>query len=232
LSAATDPTIRVENLDAGYGAAARPAIEGLTFAIPAGRTVAVLGPNGGGKTTLFRALLDQVPERRGSVAVRGPVAYAPQADHARLDFPVDALGVVLMGTYARVPWFRRIGRAERTAARAALARVGLTAESATHFGALSGGQRRRVLIARALAQQAQVLLLDEPLSGVDLPAGDRILELLDELRDDGLTILLSTHDIEQARRFDLVLCLNREGVAFGPPGEALSSDVLQRTYGG
>jgi len=100
------------------------------------------------------------------------------------------------------------------------------------FGELSGGQRQRVLIARALAQEAQILLLDEPLSGVDRPSGERILALLDELRDDGRTVLVSTHDIEQARRFDLVLCVHGEQVAFGPPADVLTPEILQRTYGG
>jgi len=225
------PLVAVERLEAGY-AAGRAAITGLSFAIPPGRTVAVLGPNGGGKTTLFRALLDEAPHRSGSVVLGGPVAYVPQTERSRLDFPVSALDVVLMGTYARVPWYRRLGRAERRVAVGALERVGLEAEAGTRFGELSGGQRQRVLIARALAQQAQVMLLDEPMSGVDRPSSERILGVLGELRDEGLAIFVSTHDIDQAGRFDLVLCLNREGIAFGPPEQALSSDVLQRTYGG
>lgn len=225
------PLIQAAGLDAGY-AEGRMAIEGLTFDVPAGRTVAILGPNGGGKTTLFRALLGEAPRRSGSVTVAGPIAYVPQTERSRLDFPVSALDVVVMGTYARVPWHRRIGRAERGVARRALERVGLGDEANDRFGELSGGQRQRVLIARALAQEAQVMLLDEPLSGVDRPSGEGILAILDELRDEGLAILVSTHDIDQARRFDLVLCLNREAIGFGVPAEVLTSDVLQRTYRG
>jgi len=225
------PLVAVDGLDAGYSPE-RAAITGLSFAIPAGRTVAILGPNGGGKTTLFRALLGEAPHRTGTVELGGTIAYVPQTERSRLDFPVSALDVVLMGTYARVPWYRPLGRAERETAGAALGRVGLEGEAGTRFGELSGGQRQRVLIARALAQQSKVMLLDEPLSGVDRPSGERILAVLDELRDEGLAILVSTHDIEQARGFDLVLCINREGIAFGPPAEALSADVLQRTYGG
>lgn len=231
IGPSVEPLVVAERLEAGY-AAGRAAITGLSFEIPPGRTVAVLGPNGGGKTTLFRALLDEAPHRSGSVVLGGTVAYVPQTERSRLDFPVSALDVVLMGTYARVPWYRPIGRAERRIAVGALERVGLEAEAGTRFGELSGGQRQRVLIARALAQQARVMLLDEPMSGVDQPSSERILGVLGELRDEGLAILVSTHDIGQARRFDLVLCLNREGVAFGPPEQALTSDVLQRTYGG
>ena len=222
------PLIEAHGLKAGY-VAGRPAIEGIDFAVAAGQTVAVLGPNGGGKTTLFRALLGEAPYRAGSVAVAG-IAYVPQTKRSRLDFPVSAMDVVLMGTYGTVPWHRRVGRAERAAAADSLARVGLTEEGSKRFGELSGGQRQRVLIARALAQRAPVLLLDEPLSGVDRPSSERILALLAELRTGGHAIVVSTHDIQQARGFDSVLCLNRTQIAFGPP-EELTPEVLARTYG-
>ena len=196
------PAVRVAHLDAGYlpGSAA---IGGLEFEIEPGRTVAVLGPNGGGKTTLFRALLGEAPWRTGTVEVNGSVAYVPQTERARLDFPASALDVVVMGTYSRLPWYRRIGAAERADASEALARVGLEAEAGVPFGRLSGGQRQRVLIARALAQGAAVILLDEPLSGVDHPSSERILAILGSLRDEGRSILLSTHDIDQARALRL-----------------------------
>lgn len=223
--------IGVESLEAGY-APGRPAIRGMSFSIDAGRSVAVLGPNGGGKTTLLRALLGDVPRSTGEVTLGAGVAYVPQTERSRLDFPVSARDVALMGTFGRVPWYRRLGREERRAADDALSRVGLADRGGVQFGELSGGQRQRVLIARALAQDARILLLDEPLSGVDQPSGERILALLDELRDDGRAVLVSTHDIEQARRFDLVLCVRGEQVAFGPPAEVLTPEVLQRTYGG
>jgi ABC-type Mn2+/Zn2+ transport system ATPase subunit len=223
--------VEVRDLEAGYSPG-RPVISAVGFEVPAGRSVAVLGPNGGGKTTLFRALLGEAPHRRGDVRLDGAPSYVPQTERTRLDFPVSALDVVLMGTYGSLPWYRRIGAVQRSAARRALERVGLAGEAESRFGTLSGGQRQRILIARALAQDARVLLLDEPLSGVDRPSGERILVILSELRDEGRAILVSTHDIGQARDFDLVLCIHGRQVAFGPPADALTPDLLKRTYGG
>jgi ABC-type Mn2+/Zn2+ transport system ATPase subunit len=220
--------VRVEGLKAGY--AAEPVIWDVTFALEPGTIAAVLGPNGGGKTTLFRALLGELPAL-GAADLGGDPAYVPQTDRTRLDFPVSALDVALMGAYGRTPAWRRVARADRAAARAALERVGLADRARTRFGALSGGQRQRVLIARALLQQRQVLLLDEPLSGVDAASAARIEELFEELRAEGRILLVATHDVEQARRWDRVLCLNGGQVAFGPPAEALTTDVLRRTYG-
>ena len=156
----------MRGVSGGY-ASARDALRDVSFAAGAGEIVGVLGPNGGGKTTLFRALLGELPFRRGDVELAGRPAYVPQTERARLDFPVSAFDVVLMGAYARTPWFRRVARRDREAAHAALERIGLADEAGASFGALSGGQRQRVLIARALLQDAPVLLLDEPLSGVD-----------------------------------------------------------------
>ncbi len=223
------PLLAVRDLEAGYGTGP-PALRGVSFTVAAGTAVAVLGPNGGGKTTLLRALLGDVPRRRGEVELAGEPAYVPQTDRTRLDFPLSALDVATMGTYAATPWYRPIGAAQRRLARESLARVGLEAEAASPFGALSGGQRQRVLIARALARRARILLLDEPLSGVDRPSSERILRVLAELRAEGCAVLMSTHDIEQARALDAVLCLHGEQVYHGPPA-GLTEQVLRRTYG-
>ncbi|MQA74892.1 MAG: ATP-binding cassette domain-containing protein [Solirubrobacterales bacterium] len=225
------PLLEVAGLSGGYRSGST-AIDDLSFAVEPGQKIAVLGPNGGGKTTLFRALLGELPERRGEIRASGELAYVPQTERSRLDYPVSALDVALMGTYSGLSWYRRVGSAERESAAGALARVGLAAQAATAFGSLSGGQRQRVLIARALAQRADILLLDEPLSGVDRPSAARVMTILDELRDEGRALLVATHDIQQAREFDAVLCLNREQVAFGAPRDALSPTVLERTYGG
>jgi manganese/iron transport system ATP-binding protein/manganese/zinc/iron transport system ATP- binding protein len=203
----------------------------VSFQAERGASVGVLGPNGGGKTTLFRVLLGELTPQSGTVDLGGSVAAVPQGDHARLDFPVSAFDVALMGAYGRTPWFRRVARADRDAATAALARVGLSDRADDRYGSLSGGQRRRVLIARALVQDAEVLVLDEPFAGVDRTSEDRILAVLDELIAEGRTLLIATHDVEQARRWDRVLCLNGRQVAFGTPDDVLNSDCLQRTYG-
>jgi ABC-type Mn2+/Zn2+ transport system ATPase subunit len=222
--------MRIADLDGGYGPG-EPVLRGVTFAVDRGTIAAVLGPNGGGKTTLFRALLGELPVRRGEVELDGAAAYVPQTDRTRLDFPVSALDVVLMGAYARTPAWRRVARADRAAARAALDRVGLGREARRRFGALSGGQRQRVLIARALLQDSPVLLLDEPLTGVDAASAARIDATFRELRAEGRILLVATHDVEQARRWDRVVCLNGEQIAFGAPAEVLTTDVLRRTYG-
>jgi ABC-type Mn2+/Zn2+ transport system ATPase subunit len=222
--------VRVEDLAGGYEPR-RDAIEGVSFALEAGQVAGVLGPNGGGKTTLFRALLGELPRRRGAIELAGRPAYVPQTDEARLDFPVSALDVALMGAYHRTPFYRRLGSREREGARTALERVGLAGLARARFGTLSGGQRQRVLIARALVQDARVLLLDEPLSGVDAPSAARIEATLRELRDEGRALLVATHDVEQARRFERVLCLHRRQVAYGAPADVLDAPVLQETYG-
>ena len=220
---------QVAGLAAGYGR--RLALEGVAFRVRAGERVAVLGPNGGGKTTLFRALLGELPRRRGAIELAGRPAYVPQTERSRLDFPVSALDVALMGTIARLPWWRRPGRAERRQGLHALDMVGLRELAGESYGALSGGQRQRVLVARALVQDAGLLLLDEPFTGMDAGSAERLTALLDALAAEGRGVLIATHDVEQALAWDLVLCLNRRQVAFGPPEATLTRAVLEATYG-
>ena len=223
------PLVAVGDLTGSYGG--EPALADVSFAVGPGEALAVLGPNGGGKTTLFRALLGELPSRRGSVYVAAPPAYVPQTERSRLDFPVSALDVVLMGTFGRTPWWRRVSREDRAQARASLDRVDLTDQADERYGTLSGGQRQRVLIARALAQRSPILLLDEPLSGVDRVSAQRIAGLFDELRGEGCALLIATHDIAEARGRDAVICLNRRQVAFGAPERTLTLEALEQTYG-
>ena len=191
---------------------------GVDFTVEAGEIAAVLGPE-------RRRQDDAVPRAAGRAAVpdgrrltlAGRPAYVPQTEGARLDFPVSAHDVALMGAYGRTPWFRRVSRADRERADAALARVGLADRAGARFGTLSGGQRQRVLIARALVQDAPVLLLDEPLSGVDRPSAAQIERVFAELRAEGRALLVATHDVAQARAWPRVLCLNHGQVAFGAP---------------
>jgi ABC-type Mn2+/Zn2+ transport system ATPase subunit len=222
--------LSVRELAAGYGS--EPVLDGLSFELEPGERIGVLGPNGGGKTTLFKALLGILPLLAGQIDGVGRFGYVPQTERSRLDFPVSALDVALMGALSRVAWWRPIGRAERRDAQQALTRVGLGDRSEEQFGELSGGQRQRVLVARALVQDGAVLLLDEPFTGVDQPSAELLDRLLDSLAAEGRGVLIATHDLEQARRWDRVLCLNRRQIAFGPPEQVLTRAVLEETYGG
>jgi ABC-type Mn2+/Zn2+ transport system ATPase subunit len=222
--------IAVSGLRAGYGAAV--VLEHVDFELRRGERMAVLGPNGGGKSTLFRVLLGELEPFGGELIRRAAAAFVPQTERSRLDYPVSALDVALMGAVSRLEWWRRPGRADRAKARAALERVALGSLAGETFGDLSGGQRQRVLVARALVQDARVLALDEPFSGLDTTSGELLMELLGELAAEGRGLLVSTHDVDQARAWDLVLCLNGRQIAFGPPAEVFTRDVLEQTYGG
>jgi ABC-type Mn2+/Zn2+ transport system ATPase subunit len=217
-------------LAAGYGRL--PVIEDVTFEVEGGQRVALLGPNGGGKTTLLRVLLGELRPMRGTAKVNGRAATVPQTERSRLDFPVSALDVALMGALPRLPWWKRPGGADRELAHEALERVGVAGRAGDTFGDLSGGQRQRVLIARGLVQDAELLLLDEPFSGLDVPAAQSLESLIAELAREGRGIVIATHDLRQARRWDSVLCLNHRQIAFGSPDEVLDREVLEATYAG
>ena len=222
--------LATRDLSAGYGTI--PAITDVSFDLRGGDRVGLIGPNGGGKTTLFRAILGELPAMAGSIRVAVRAAYVPQVQRSRLDYPVTALDVALMGTLPRLPWWRRPGRRERSGALDALLAVGLADRAGASFGELSGGQQQRVLIARALVQDARLLLLDEPFTGVDQTSTGLLLDLFDALAADGRTLLIATHDIDQTHAWDLVLCLNHRQIAFGPPEPTLSEDVLRETFPG
>jgi ABC-type Mn2+/Zn2+ transport system ATPase subunit len=221
--------LRADHLAAGYGGP--PALEDVTFTAQAGQRIAVLGPNGGGKTTLFRTLLGELRPVAGSLVRPPRLGVVPQTERSRLDFPVSALDVALMGTLSTLPWWRRPSRADRARARHALADVGLADRADRTFGDLSGGQRQRVLVARALVQDAPVLLLDEPYVGLDTPSVALLDDLLERLTREGRALLIATHDVDQARGWERVLCLNRRQIAFGAPAETLTRETLELTYG-
>lgn len=222
--------IEASGLAVGYGGEA--AISGVSFTLRPGETMALLGPNGGGKTTLLRALLGELSPLQGTLNVSARCATVPQTERSQLDYPVSALDVAAMGALSRLPWWRRPGRRDREIAADSLRQVGLDGLAEETFGKLSGGQRQRVLVARSLVQDARILLLDEPFSGLDRPSAERLEGLIGSLAAEGRGVMVATHDLEQAQRWDSVLCLNRDQIAVGPPQRALDVDVLEATYGG
>jgi len=222
--------VRAEGLSVAYGD--RVALADVSFALHAGERIAVLGPNGGGSDLAGDRAKQRCLAAAGRIGAPDRCAVVPQTERSRLDFPVSALDVAVMGALSRLYWWQRPRRADRTLAQRALERVGLGELARETFGELSGGQRQRVLVARALVQDARVLLLDEPFSGLDVPGAELLMGLLDELAAEGRGLLIATHDVDQARCWDRVLCLNAMQVAFGPPARALTRATLERTYGG
>ena len=214
------------------------ALEDVTFEVDRGTLMGVLGPNGAGKSTLFDAIAGVHPITRGTVTLRGTehrrgaLAYVPQRDSINWNFPATALDVVMMGRSSHIAWYRRLSAHDRDVARASLERVRLWERRQALMTELSGGQRQRVFIARALAQDARIILLDEAFSGVDVAAQEGIVRVLQSLRDEGRIVLLATHDLTNlAERFDRVLCINRHVCAYGPPAEAFTPEVLEELYG-
>lgn len=234
-----DPAITLDGVDAGYGG--RTVLSDLTVTVDRGDLVGIVGPSGSGKSTLLRLLTGTVACYRGVVEVMGrPVArsaprsigYVPQLTGVDRHFPLTVEQVVLLGLTAesaRSPWF---SRAERHTARQLIERLGLGDHARRRIGELSGGQQQRALLARAMVRDPALLLLDEPTSGVDLANRAEVLRLLDELNRDGLTILLTTHDLNWvAAQLPRVVCLHGNVKADGPPAEVLTPEVLAATFG-
>ncbi len=237
--ARSQAAVAVRDLWAGYDGS--PALEALTFDLPAGVLCGLAGPNGAGKSTLLKVLLALLKPWRGSIEVFGQVlngqrqriGYAPQAELVDWDFPATVQDVVMMGRYGRIGLLRRPGAADRAAVASALAQVGLTALASRQIGELSGGQQRRMLIARALAQEADLLLLDEPMVGLDATTQHDLLALFEKLRNAGKTLLVATHDLScVAACFDLAILVNRKLIAIGPPNEVFTPEILSEAFAG
>ena len=235
----SEVVLRFDHASLAYGRAR--VVTDVTGEVRAGQAVALIGPNGAGKSTLLRSVLGLVEVVEGTVEVLGrppakarrDVAYVPQVDTLDAQFPVSVSQVVLMGRYRDVGWLRRPGAADKAIAAEALDAVGLAARSRHRFGTLSGGQRQRVLLARAIAQQPELLLLDEPFNGVDAVSQDALLDALAALRARGAAVVVSTHDLALAHlACDEVCLLNRHQVAFGPTGTTLTPELLRAAYGG
>jgi manganese/iron transport system ATP-binding protein len=226
------PILQVSNLTVSYNGS--PALEGVSFDVEAGERVAVAGPNGSGKSTLFKAIAGLLHPAAGSVQTAGAeIGYVSQRSEVDWRFPVTVYDVVMMGRIAKIGWLRWQRPRDREIVRRSLAEVGMADLAGRQIGELSGGQQQRVFIARALAQNATILLMDEPFSGVDAPSQEAILEILDRLRDQGVTVLVSTHDLNLAvERFDRLALLNRRLIAYGPARQAIAPATLAAAYGG
>jgi manganese/iron transport system ATP-binding protein len=196
--------------------------------------VAIVGPNGAGKSTLFKAMVGLLHPRTGNVETNGAeFGYVTQRSTVDWDFPVTVHDVVMMGRIAKMGWLRWQRPRDREIVRKCLDQVGMLGYADRQISELSGGQQQRVFIARALAQEAGILLMDEPFSGVDAPSQEAILEILDHLRDQAVTLLVSTHDLNLAvERFDRLALLNRQLVAYGVPQQAITPQTLAAAYGG
>mgnify|MGYP002641551270 CR=1 FL=1 len=233
------PLVEFHDVTVAYGR--RPVLWNIDLTISEPCLFGIVGPNGAGKSTLLKAALGLVPLAGGEVRlfgepldrVRRRVGYVPQRETVDWDFPVSVMDVVLMGTYSRVGWLRRPGAAERAVARESLARVGLEDLAGRQIGRLSGGQQQRVFLARALAQQADVYFLDEPMAGVDARSQGQILTVLSGLRELGKLVIVVHHDLRAVTDwFDAVALIDMRLVATGPTRETLTPDNLRRTYAG
>lgn len=247
-------TLEMENISVAYAGASGTettrsgrvkngvhyALKNITFEIPGGEQIAVVGPNGAGKSTLFKVIVGTLKPSKGTVHIYGHepdchicIAYVPQRSQIDWSFPVTVEDVVMMGRVGQIGLFRWPRRHDREIVRNSLRRVGVSNLAEKQIGELSGGQQQRVFIARAVAQGADLLLLDEPFSGLDIPSHEAILEILESLHTEGVTVMVATHDINLAgEKFDQVMLLNRRIIAYGPGPSILTAENLVAAYGG
>jgi manganese/iron transport system ATP-binding protein len=232
------PILDVQHINVRYNGYV--ALEDITFHLHEGERVAVVGPNGAGKSTLFKVVSGVLQPSSGDVNIFGSrprghicIAYIPQRSQVDWNFPVSVADVVMMGRSAKLGPLNWPHKSDWEYVRRALETVELSDLSARQIGQLSGGQQQRMFIARALAQEAELMLMDEPLTGLDTPAQEGLLDLLDTLRSQKVTMMVATHDLDQAaRHFDRIMLLNHRMIAFDAPQNVLQTDYLLQAYGG
>jgi manganese/iron transport system ATP-binding protein len=232
------PILDVRNLNVRYDG--RMALEGITFHLHVGERVAVVGPNGAGKSTLFKVIAGVLSQTSGEVSVYGSgprghvcIGYIPQRSQVDWRFPVSVADVVMMGRSAKMRPLTWPSKQDWQQVRQALETVDLGDLASRQIGQLSGGQQQRMFIARALAQEAELMLMDEPLSGLDTPSQEGLLALLGRLQEKGVTVMVATHDLQQAAQyFDRILLINQRIIAFGPAQQVLMPEILMQAYGG
>lgn len=229
--------LEVENLAVSYRNIR--VLEGVSFAIAPGQLVGLMGPNGAGKSTLIKAMLGVIPAEGGRVQWRSQplrqqlsrVAYIPQRSQIDWHYPISVWNVVMMGRTAQTGWFRDPSSQSRTLVQSAIERVGLSDYCQTQIGELSGGQQQRVFLARALAQEADLLLFDEPFTGVDQPTEAILFRVFSEQKAQGKTLLAIGHDLgKSVQNYDQLILLNKQIVAQGTPQEVLTQGNLQQAY--
>jgi ABC-type Mn2+/Zn2+ transport system ATPase subunit len=232
--------LQVSDLNVAYHNTPRLALEDVSFSVPQGTRVAVVGPNGAGKSTLFKAIVGLLPILSGKILIHDIasgahqecVAYVPQREQVDWRFPVTVQDVVMMGRYGALGWLKYPGSNDREIVRRSLAQMNITNLANHSIGELSGGQQQRVFLARALAQEPHILLMDEPFTGIDITTQEATLGLLDRLQAQGVTLIVSTHDLNlAASRFERVLLLNHRVIAYGAPAQVLTTENLLRAFG-
>ncbi|SHO59941.1 metal ABC transporter ATP-binding protein [Algoriphagus zhangzhouensis] len=234
-----NPLLEIHDLTVSYDQS--PVLWNIDFSLPEGKLIGILGPNGAGKSTLIKAIMGLVEPTGGYVKifnkdldqVRNRISYVPQRESVDWNFPASVLDVVMMGTYGRLGLFKRPGKKEKDLAFNCLEKVGMTAFAKRQISELSGGQQQRVFIARALAQEADLYLMDEPFAGVDMATETAIFQLLQEMTKEGKTVIVVHHDIHSAMTyFEWIIMLNLHLVASGPKSDVVNEDLLRKTYGG
>lgn len=241
MSLSSEPvgSLTISDLHVSYGPLV--ALTGVSATVHPGDVVGVIGPNGSGKSTFLKAIAGIVPARQGTVSLGGTrlrrkhshIAYVPQSDDVNWDFPLSAHDVVLMGSYRSIGWLRRPGAEDHARADAALARVGLAEMGDRHISQFSGGQQQRIFLARAIVQRPEIVLLDEPMTGIDARNRGVLHEMIQEFSAGGAIVLMATHDLDEVRQHtSKILCLNRRMVAYGPTDTTFTPENLRASFGG